>query len=321
MLQMRFGIFNASKKSSLANLIIEVSEENVFVNCERELKVKGYDKYYNPVEVDINDIKWSTSGVQGTIENGKLLAGNEAGTIQITAKKGKATATISIDVLSAPNEITIEPKTSYIEKNEKINFSITAKNKNGYYASIKNSELTWKILSGDGIIENGTYTPSKEGIHLIEVSAGNAKSYAIIEVAETKETTINYIENDNFTFVSYPEEVTGEITKENENFINLKYDFTNTEATRAAYLRFKEPIVLDENTLELSFDIISSETISDYLKLKIVDNEGNNKLIMVQRGFDASKEMIKLNVSLENIELPAKLTDIYIGQETFKYEI
>lgn len=55
------GIFNASKKSSLANLLIEVSEENVFVNCERELVIKGYDKYYNPVEVDIEDIKWSTS--------------------------------------------------------------------------------------------------------------------------------------------------------------------------------------------------------------------------------------------------------------------
>jgi hypothetical protein len=55
------GIFNASKKSSLSNLLIEVSEENVFVNCERELIIKGYDKYYNPVEVDIEDIKWSIS--------------------------------------------------------------------------------------------------------------------------------------------------------------------------------------------------------------------------------------------------------------------
>lgn len=37
---------------------------------------------------------------------------------------------------------------------------------------------------------------------------------------------------------------------------------------------------------------------------------------MVQRGFDASDEIKKLNVSLDNIELPAKLTDIYLGQDT-----
>lgn len=176
---MVYGVFNTSKKSSLANLIIEVSEENVFVNCERKLNVKGYDKYYNPVEVDIDDIKWSTSGIDGEIKNGNLIAGNQAGTIKITAQKGKARATINIDILSAPNEITISPKTSYINKNEKINFDITAKNKNGYYASIKNSELTWNIISGDGILENGTYTPSKEGIHLIEVSCRECKILCI----------------------------------------------------------------------------------------------------------------------------------------------
>ena len=110
-------------------------------------------------------------GVSGKIVDGKLIAGDEAGTIKVTAQKGKVSNTISIDVLSAPNEITIEPKTSYIEKNESVKFNIVAKNKNGYYASIKDSELTWNILSGDGTISNGIYIPSKEGIHLIEVSA------------------------------------------------------------------------------------------------------------------------------------------------------
>lgn len=100
-----------------------------------------------------------------------MIAGDEAGTIKITAQKGKISTSISIDILSAPNEITIEPKTSYIEKNENVKFNIIAKNKNGYYASIKNSELTWNIISGDGTFSNGTYIPSKEGIHLIEVSA------------------------------------------------------------------------------------------------------------------------------------------------------
>lgn len=314
-LQMHFGIFNASKKSSLSNLIIEVSEENVFVNCERELKVKGYDKYFNPIDVDIEDIKWSISGVDGKIENGKLIAGNEPGTIKITAKKGKATTTISLDILSEPNEIVIEPKKACIEKDEKITFNITAKNKNGYYASIKNSELKWNILSGDGKIENGVYTPSKEGLHLIEVSSDNAKSYALIEVSGTKESFINYIEDENYSFVSYPKEVIGSIEKDDENYINLSYDFTNTIATRAAYLRFKEPILLDENSLNLSFDIISEKTIPDYIKLKIVDAEDADKLLLVKRGFEESKTAQNLSISLKDVKLPAKLTDIYIGQD------
>lgn len=310
------GIFNTSKTSSLSNLIIEVSEENVFVNCERELKVKGYDKYYNPIEIDLEDITWTISGVDGKIENGKLIAGNEAGTINITAQKGKIKTTISIDILSAPNEITIEPKISHVEKNEKVKLNITAKNKNGYYASIKNSELSWKIISGDGEFLDGIYTPKKDGIHLIEVSKGFAKSYAIVEVMESKEIKIDYISNDNFKFISYPKEVTGEITKTDSNFVNLSYDFSKTDVTRAAYLRFKEPIILKENYINLSFDVITNETISDYIKIKIVDNTGSDKLIMVQRGFDASNNKLTLNIPLNNISLPAKLTDIYIGQDT-----
>ena len=266
------GIFNTSKTSSLSNLIIESSEENVFVNCERELKIKGYDKNYNPIEIDLEDIKWSTSGVNGKIENGKLIAGDEAGTINITAQKGKVKATISIDILSSPNEITIEPKISHVEKNEKVKLSITAKNKNGYYATIKNSELTWKVLSGDGEILDGTYIPKKDGIHLIEVSAGNTKSYAIVEAMQTKETKVDYISNNNFKFISYPKEVSGEITKVNSDFINLNYDFTKTSATRAAYIRFKEPIKLNENYLNLSFDVISKENrgVEVILRKKIV---------------------------------------------------
>ncbi len=315
-LQMEFGIFNTSKKSSLSDLKIEVTEENVFVGCKRKLIVKGYDKNYNPVEVDSDDIKWSTSGVDGKIENGELIAGNEAGTIKITAKRRNATAEISIDILSAPNEIEISPKKSYINQNEQVNFEITAKNKNGYYASIKNEELTWEILSGDGKIENGIFYPGQEGTNLISVSAGNAKSYAYIQVAKTQTDIIDFINEKNYTFISYPSEVTGNIDVKNNNSINLNYDFTKTTATRAAYLRFNQPIILNENALSISIDVLSPETISDYIKFKIIDASGSTKLIMGQRGFDETTSPKTLSISLKDVELPAKLTDIYVGQDT-----
>ena len=125
------GVFNASKKSSLSNLIIEIPEDNVFAECTMDLKVKGYDKYYNPIEISIDDITWSTSGVSGKVENGKLIAGADAGTITLNAKKGKISTSINVDILSSPNEITIYPKNSYIQKNENVKFEITAKNKIG----------------------------------------------------------------------------------------------------------------------------------------------------------------------------------------------
>lgn len=169
--------------------------------------------------------------MDGEIKDGKLIAGNTAGTIKITAQKGKAKTTISMDILSAPNEIIIEPKTSYIEKNETVKFNITAKNKNGYYASIKNSELTWNIISGDGEIKDGTFTPSKEGIHLIEIAAGNAKSYSLVNVSEITETSGEIIKEN----VTIPKDIKGidsankESTNSGDGVIKIAiYDAINT---------------------------------------------------------------------------------------------
>lgn len=311
---MHFGIFNTTKKSSLSNLIIEIPEENVFAGCTMDLNIKGYDKFYNALEISNDDITWSTSGVNGRVENGKLIAGNEAGTITITAKKGKVSASIKVDILSSPNEITLYPKKSYIQKNENVKFEITAKNKNGYYASIKNDELTWEIISGDGKFENGVFFPESEGINIISVSRGNAKSYALISVTKTKTANIELANN--FDLITYPNEVTGNSLKSNKNFLQINYDFSKTEATRAAYVRFKNPIELASNALEISLDVISPNTISEYIKLKIIDSNGETKLVMAQRGFDASEDAKTITVPLKNISLPAKLSDIYIGQDT-----
>ncbi len=310
------GIFNASKKSSLANLLIEIPEENVFAGCTMDLKVKGYDKFYNPITVDSSEIKWSTTGVSGKVENGKLIAGEEAGTITLTAKKGKISTSVNVDILSSPNEITIYPKDSFIEKNENVKFEITAKNKNGYYASIKNDELTWEVVSGDGTFEDGKFYPKKEGINIISVSRGNAKSYAIIKVAGTKTEKINFINDKNYNLVTYPKEVTASIANLNNNFVQIDYDFSNTDSTRAAYLRFNNPIELRENALEVLLDVLSPNTISEYIKLKIIDANEDTKLIMAKRGFDSSDKSETLSISLKNISLPAKLTDIYVGQDT-----
>lgn len=311
---MHFGIFNTTKKSSLSNLIIEIPEENVFADCSMDLNIKGYDKYYNTVEISNDDITWSTSGANGRIENGKLIAGDEAGTITITAKKGKVSSSINIDILSSPNEITLYPKKSYINKSENVKFEITAKNKNGYYASIKNEELTWEVVSGDGKFEDGVFYPKSEGTNIISVSRGNAKSYAMVNVTRTNVTNIT-LEN-NFDLINYPSDVTSSVLKYNQNFFQINYDFSKTEATRATYLRFKNPIELSSDALEISLDVISKDTISEYIKLKIIDSNGETKLVMAQRGFDASEDKKTVAVSLNNISLPAKITDIYIGQDT-----
>ena len=314
------GVYNTKKTSSLSKLIIKLPEENVFVGCERTFEVLGYDKYYNPVEIDLDEIDWSFEGVNVSIEDNKIIAGNEAGTAKITAKKGKVQTTISLDVLSTPNELLVTPKESTLYLGEDVEFEITAKNKNGYYASIENNELKYEVLSGDGEIVGNKYIPRAEGSHLISISAGNAVTYATVTVGASNEEILNDFETENFKFVSYPSAVKGDVELSNKEkyegkkSAKLDYDFTTIDATRAAYLRFDEPIELTEDAKSVNFMVYSEEEKVEDIKLKMIDAKGTTVYALVNEGIP-SGEWTKISYDLTNISLPATLTDIYVAQD------
>ncbi len=314
------GIYNNSKTGKLDKIILKTSEENVFANCKRKLEVLGYDKYYNPVEVDIDDLSFSYDGVPVKVEDGVIIAGDEAGTATITAKKGSAKGSISIDVLSVPNELTITPKDTTATLGKSVEYKIIAKNKNGYYASIEADELDWKVVKGAGSFEDNKFTPKSEGEHIISVSAGKATAYARVIVGKKiTETILNDFETENFFFTSYPDVVSGKVgltdkeVYDGETSAKITYDFTTTDATRAAYLRFNDGISIAEDVEKINFYVCGEDEASDYIKLKLIDAKGVTQLVTAQKS--VPDKWTKVTVDLSTIALPATLTDIYVVQD------
>ncbi len=314
------GIYNTSKTGALSDIVVKIPEENVFVNSKRKIEILGYDKYYNPVEVEFDDFDFEVSGAKVEVKDGYIYSTDEVGTATITAKKGKVSKTFSIDVLSSPSEIEIAPKKTAASLGESIEYTFRAKNKNGYYASLENDEVKYEVVSGAGKFDGNKFTPLKEGDHIIAISVGNAKSYALVSVGESAEKAVESFEKETFKFVSYPVAVTGTAEVSNEestdlnNSAKLEYDFTMTDATRAAYLRFNNPIKLDEEALELSFKVYSEQYLEDYIKLKIVDAKGNTQLVMASKEIPKG-EWTEIKYNLNSISLPATLTDIYVAQD------
>lgn len=314
------GIYNNSKTGKLDKIILKTSEENVFANCKRKLEVLGYDKYYNPVEVDIDDLSFSYDGVPVKVEDGIIIAGDEAGTATITAKKGSARGSISIDVLSVPNELTITPKDTTVTLGKSVEYKIIAKNKNGYYASIEADELDWEVVKGAGSFEDNKFTPKSEGEHIISVSAGKATAYARVVVGKKiTETILNDFEAENFFFTSYPDVVGGKVgltdkeVYDGETSAKITYDFTTTDATRAAYLRFNDGISIAEDVEKINFYVCGEDASSDYIKLKLIDAKGVTQLVTAQKS--VPDKWTKVTVDLSTIALPATLTDIYVVQD------
>lgn len=191
-------ISDTPSSTKVAHLIFDIEDTNIFKSMERKITVKGYNKYYSPIEIDQNDIKWSYNGVPVEVEDG-IITGNEVGTTNLTATYKNVKATVEINILSNPNEISISPKKVIIEPSKSTSFTATLKNKNGYYSNVDANNILWKIeeffvddeseeIPTDAKFENGIFTATSSGSYIISASINDIKSFALVSINSTEAT-------------------------------------------------------------------------------------------------------------------------------------
>lgn len=185
-------ISNTPSSTKVSHLVFDIEDTNIFKGMERRITVKGYNKYYSPIEIDQNDIKWSYNGVPVEVENG-IITGNEVGMTNLTATYKNVKATVEINILSNPNEISISPKKVIIEPSKNTSFTATLKNKNGYYSNVDANNILWKIeeyfvdgeseeIPTDAKFENGIFTATSSGNYIISASINDIKSFALVSI-------------------------------------------------------------------------------------------------------------------------------------------
>ena len=326
------GVFSTAPQSNkLYGLKILIEDTNIFKGEERAVKVIGYNKYYNPVEIDAEDIEWDYSGVTLNIENG-MVSGNTVGTSILKASIGKVRTEIEINILSDANELFITPKKISVSPNEKVNYTIQAKNKNGYYAKTASTTISSKIfeyyLDGvkkdfipqDAKFENNTFTAKTPGSYIISFSKGTVTSFALVDVSTPKPILLDDFETDSFLFDEYPDEVSGDAYLSNEQVysgnysVKLNYDFNQDIQIRGAYIELKNPLTIPKDALSLSFWVYNDSYKDEKLKIKLKDSQGSTKLIVLQENI-SHEGWKEITYDLSNISLPATLSDIYLAQD------
>lgn len=326
------GVFSTAPESNkLYGLNIEISDTNIFNGEEREISVTGYNKYYNPVEVDLDDVDWDYEGVALKVKNGKV-SGTTVGSSVLTASVGKIKASVEINILSDANELFISPKKSAMKPNGKIDYTIKAKNKNGYYATTDLSSIDIKIeefyldgvkqdsIPSDAKIEDYSFTANTAGDYVLSFTKGNIVSYALVGVASQKAVILDDFESQTFDFDEYPDEVIGNATLSSEQVysgkksVKLEYDFRQDIQIRGAYIELNEPLTIPKDANSLSFWVYNDEYKDEKLKIKIKDANNSTKLIVLQENIshEGWQEVI---YNLSDVALPATISDIYLAQD------
>lgn len=314
------GVFSVAPPSSLSGLIVETEDINVFVNTSRKFTVRGYDRYFNPVEIDPNKVKWSVSGVEGRFE-GNTFFPESVGEGKITATVGNVSGSINISSLSSPVELELSEKLIKIPLNQSKTLSVIGKNKYGYTGIIYPEDVNWSVGGNIGEFSGSRFIATSTGTGYICASVGNTRAYCAVSVGSATNTSTDYFESINGEFMSYPDTVKGNYELSNEQKHSgkfsgkLTYDFTNTEFTRAVYLAFPDGgIPLDPSTTKIGLWVYNTHINTNWLRAEVYDTEGKKHPLNLSPGMDWTGWKY-VEAPVDNTSYtPSRLSRIYLVQ-------
>ncbi len=315
------GVFSSAPSASLAGLIINTDDSNIFVNTSRKFTVKGYDSNYNPVSIDQNSVKWSVSGIQGSF-SGNTFYPKSVGTGTVTATIDGISQSTEINSLSAPVQLILGSKTLKISVGDTKTISVTGKNKNGYTASINPADVKWAVKGSFGSVTNGTLNAEKGGSGYLDAYIGSVHAYCGVSVTSTNYVLKDKFESPNGTYLASPAGLPGSYQLSNEQKRSgntsgkLTYDFSSLNGTRAAYMVLNNGgLTLDSNVSAVGLWVYSAEPSPNELKMEVVDKKGTKHWVQASSDIDwTGWKYVEAYVG--DITGPSKLTRIYVAQSS-----
>jgi hypothetical protein len=314
------GVFNDAPKRTLSYIKIYTDDTNMFVNTTRRFYIKGFDKYHNPVRIDLDRASFKIEGIEGSFRD-NILTAKKPGTGIVKVKYKRKTAELKINVFDNVKDILVEPDMLHVDIDSKIEFdNIYGKNDDGYKAKIYPEDIGWSITGDIGKIKDGVFYSSDEpSSGAITASLGDARENILVSVGYTHKLLEDFEDIDNMEFLSYPADVTGNIKRDNKDksgkySVRLAYDFTKTENTRAAYIKLGENgITIKDKPDKLGVWVYGNNS-NHWVRGQLRDSKGNIYRIDFANQIDWKRwKWITANIP-SGISYPITLERIYVTE-------
>ncbi len=283
------AIKSTAPRGSLRHILLEAEDTNVFAGTGRTISVKGCDINYNPVDIDIDRVNWSVSGVEGYFDR-NVFYPLAPGKAVITASYMGRSADITLKVLDEPVMLSA-PDVLKTDLDKSLPFSVHGRNISGYSAFIENRDLSLQATIGR-IQGQNFLSGSREGTGEIKIGF-NALSCTVPVSVGYQRVVLDNFEALRGSFTSYPASVTGHYTLDTRHPFSgkssgrLAYDFTAADVTAASYLEFDgKGITLDAMPERLGIYAYSPEENSHWLRMTVEDSDGTSVTLDLARGID-----------------------------------
>lgn len=279
-----------TRKTGLRHIILQVDDHNVFFGTGRTIIVKGYDSNYNPVPIDLRDVQWQATGVEGSF-SGNVFYPSATGKAVITARYMGRQADIELQVLDTPALLEIPYKQIKTGTQQSLPFNVYGKNMYGFSALIENRDLNLKSDLGS-FTSQYFLSGNTEGAGIIRAEYGSLAGEIPVSVGY-RQVMLDDFEMPNGSFLSYPASVQGHYVLDVTNPFGgrksgrLAYDFTAADATAASYLVFNgDGIRLDTVPERIGLQVCAPRGGSHWLRMMVEDSTGSSITLDLTRKLD-----------------------------------
>jgi len=146
-------VVSSAPQDTLNKIEIYPKRLKIFRGEQFQFKFEGYDRYFNPVNVPLNQIFWSCDSTIGKIDlSGLFTAGkkHDSGYVYIQHINGlKDSCFVVVHTLK---EISISPKKAITDTSRAIQFSAVGFDTEGNLRKISASEIEWEEIGGIGSV-------------------------------------------------------------------------------------------------------------------------------------------------------------------------
>ena len=319
------GVFSLAPQGSLAGMQLKTDVPRVFQKTGVRFEISGYDQYYNPIPVSLDQVLWEVEGVEGHW-NGAVFYPETSGQGKITAHIGNIKATTTITVMDTPVALEMSPRIIKIQPEQKLALSIVGLDKDGFQGKVNGQKIQWYVDPALGRVENNIFIAgSKEGHGPIEGQMGDTKVYGYTMIGDQKQLIDSFEETGKIRFISYPSYVkvggtyTQEAVKTGKSAIQFHYGLEQKEAeTQAAYVEWISPKAIEGQPIGLGLWVYGDGK-GHWLRGRIKDQKGTTHTIDFADHIDwtgwkyvqaSIPSAVQYPISLERIYITALQNDI-----------
>ncbi|WP_379129872.1 stalk domain-containing protein [Paenibacillus sp. sgz500958] len=319
------GIYTSAPQGEVKGIKISGSPV-LLMGQQATYSLKGYDTYYNPIDVAAANPAWTSTDSSVTVNAGVATA-VKPGKVTLKAVSGSASATTEVTVIGGNDlsSLNVGTATAPLVAGSTISVPVTAVTKSGATITVPASSLKWEFIGFKGSVQDGKLTVSS-------VNTGATTGYAIARYdgfstgVVLSAATASVWEN--FEKVAYPLAFTtnaagvtgtaavipGNGERAGSNVLGLTYDMTAGSGKMYAYAQFNGTTgkSVPAAATSMSLDVMGDNSLN-WMRAEFTDNSGATVYVDLAKIIDWNGwKNINIDLTGSGIKFPAVLKRLYV---------